>query len=127
MKLEWESYLKFAIRKLIYKVFHFLSDRVYVASSGLKKEISKKDSKKIKVFWNPVINNSFLQEPKIPINQREKIILAVGRLEAQKDFELLIKSIYELKKITNEDFQLLIVGNGSLKKKNYLVWLKISI
>ena len=117
MKLEWESYLKFAIRKLIYKVFHFLSDRVYVASSGLKKEISKKDSKKIKVFWNPVINNSFLQEPKIPINQREKIILAVGRLEAQKDFELLIKSIYELKKITNEDFQLLIVGNGSLKKK----------
>ena len=128
MRLEWESYFKYFMRKLIYKILFLFSDRIYVASSGLKDEITRRRNNKIKVFWNPIITKDFLREYKKPLNKRDNIILAVGRLELQKDFEHLIRSIWNLSLISELDFKLIIVGNGTLETnlKNLVKDLKIN-
>ena len=46
----------------------------------------------------------------------KKIILTIGRLEAQKDYLTNIKTCHELSKI-RDDFLFLYVGEGSLRKK----------
>lgn len=122
MKLPWESWMKYKIRKRLYRIFHFFSDFTIVASSGIQSEIDPScKSRKIKVFWNPVINLDFLRTPKPPINKRSNIILGVGRLERQKGFDRLLRAGKLLLDRGVSDFQLRIVGDGSLK--NELVWL----
>ena len=46
-------------------------------------------NKKIISIYNPYLNNNIM----IKAKKRKNIILAVGRLTKQKDFETLIKSI----------------------------------
>ena len=50
----------------------------------------------------------------VPILERAKMILAVGRLEAQKGFDLLIKAWSEVHKI-HPEWKILIVGEGTLQ------------
>lgn len=47
------------------------------------------------------------------INSSKKILLSVGRLETEKNFEGLLRSV---KGLTRDDFILIIVGEGSLKE-----------
>ncbi|MDR0111108.1 glycosyltransferase, partial [Acinetobacter baumannii] len=50
------------------------------------------------------------------VNLNQKIILAVGRLNEQKDYPNLLKAISLLKENSSEDFKLLIAGDGEQKK-----------
>lgn len=48
-------------------------------------------------------------------NKKENVILSIGRLEDQKNFDILI-NIFQKISINNPDWKLIIVGNGSKKK-----------
>jgi len=64
----------------------------------------KKEKLKLRNNWVPNLNET--ERPK----QRDKLFLAVGRLEDQKDYHYLINAF------TKTNFQLDIIGSGSLKK-----------
>jgi glycosyltransferase involved in cell wall biosynthesis len=80
-------------------------------------KISGIPNNKIKVIYNP----KFLQEIKIKSQQGEwsypnkHTILAVGRLDGQKHFEILIKAFDGIRK--EIDAQLIILGEGGERKK----------
>jgi glycosyltransferase involved in cell wall biosynthesis len=79
------------------------------------------DPNKIKVVRDPVINIkdiSFLRKGKIEEQylDKKKFIVSIGRLTHQKNFELLINSFSEFKKIT-PDLKLIILGEGEKKQK----------
>ena len=81
----------------------------------LSKGFSLVNPDKIKVIPNGIDTRSFLDKPFEPFKTDEKssiILGALGRLEAQKNFEFLIPVALELKK-RGVPFELLIGGKGS--------------
>lgn len=88
-------------------------DGVFVADEQMKEYAKKFVSEtKITIIRNGVDISSFKPLPKINDN-KEKIILSVGRLETQKNYEQLIEAISRLK----VKIKLIIVGRGTLKEK----------
>ncbi len=93
-----------------------LCNRIITVSNLMKNEIVRKykvHERKITVIRN------YLSNPRLDIykrkNQKEKIILFVGRLSLQKGVETLISALPEvLNAIPNA--KLIIVGEGNLKK-----------
>lgn len=81
-------------------------------SLGSKKSLNKIIfSKKIISIYNPYLKYNF----KDRLKKRKNIMLSVGRLTKQKDFETLIKAFNLVdKKIQN--YKLIIIGNGKKKK-----------
>ena len=78
-------------------------------------------------FWRKylkkiVVMPNFIETKNIHTsNLDEKVIIAVGRLETEKDFESLIESFFLVTK-KHPDWQLHIYGSGSLKVKlQYLI------
>ncbi|EOH6037659.1 MULTISPECIES: glycosyltransferase [Acinetobacter calcoaceticus/baumannii complex] len=65
-------------------------------------------------FRKKVVDKNVILSNQINLNQ--KIILAVGRLNEQKDYPNLLKAISLLKENSSEDFKLLIAGDGEQKK-----------
>lgn len=93
------------IAKFIYK----RADRIIAVSKGVKSmlvELGVPDNK-IEVIYNGV-------EIGYPYSKREKIILGAGRLEKQKNFELLLKAFSLLNK---PEYKLYICGSGRELKK----------
>lgn len=91
----------------------FKSKKTIVQNEDQKKYFNKKIQKKIFVLANPVAKELFEIEKKKHKNYN---IIGVGRLEEQKNFELLINSFYEVSKNRN-DIYLKIYGEGSKKEK----------
>lgn len=69
-----------------------------------------KDNDKIEVIPNPIT----FKEPNVPAQLEAKRIVAVGRLEAQKNFSSLLQ-VFELVAAKHADWMLEIYGDGSLK------------
>lgn len=65
-------------------------------------------------FRKKVVDKNIILSNQVNLNQ--KIILAVGRLNEQKDYPNLLKAISLLKENSSEDFKLLIAGDGEQKK-----------
>lgn len=65
-------------------------------------------------FRKKVVDKNIILSNQINLNQ--KIILAVGRLNEQKDYPNLLKAISLLKENSSQAFKLLIVGDGEQKK-----------
>lgn len=92
-------------------------DKIIAISNGVKKTIidvvdDDNIKNKIKVIYNFVDREKIEELSKIPINCNEKYILAVGRLEKVKRFDLLIMEFYKTAK-KYLDVNLLILGQGS--------------
>lgn len=68
--------------------------------------------KKISIFANPIANE-FLVSEKNFVDRKIKTIVAIGRLEKQKGYKLLIEAFSNISK-SNEDIVLNIYGYGSL-------------
>ena len=99
---------KFLMKKFLYR----LSSSVVIQTKGsavyYKKWLS---SKKIFVINNP-IQTIFCKEPVVK-NTKENIILSVGRLVHEKNFEMLIKSF---SKVNQSSWCLVIVGEGKQRE-----------
>ena len=82
------------------KIFYPFADYLVVLTNEDKKNY--KFLKNVEVIPNPVIL------PKCNKNKREKIILAVGRLDKQKGFDILIEVFSKV----DTDYKLYIIGEG---------------
>ena len=116
--------LKKMIIKLLIYFLYPKSQGIITNSFGIKEELSnmiKNKNKQINVIYNPTY------DPKIYSNTKEKIyphkwfenkkipvIISVGRLSKEKNFELLIKSFYKFREKFNS--KLVILGDGPEKK-----------
>ena len=83
-------------------------------SIGSKKSLSKFIfSNKITSIYNPYVKNKFKFKKK---KKRKNIILSVGRLTKQKDFQTLIKA-FSLVNNKIKNYKLIIIGDGEEKNK----------
>ncbi|MEM8777524.1 MAG: glycosyltransferase [Cyanobacteria bacterium P01_G01_bin.49] len=105
------------------KWFYPFSDWVISVSYGVAKDLESLglSKEKIKVIYNPIITPDFIKMANaIPEHPwfdivGSPIILGVGRLDHQKDFETLIKAYSLLRKKKNS--RLMILGQGSQHKR----------
>lgn len=110
-------------RKLIWKL---VSKKIYLVTAptlltlNYIKSQNIFDEKKIIFLPDPVyqireitnLKNELVEEY---IDKNKKYIISIGRLTKQKNFSLLIKAFYEIKKI-DDQFKLIIIGEGEDKK-----------
>lgn len=96
------------IKKLLMKILYAKANGFVFQTEEAKEYFSKEIQSKATIIPNP-INEKFMGEPFE--GKRKKEIVSVGRLEKQKNHELLIKAF---SKISNEykDFKLVIYGEG---------------
>lgn len=97
------------LRKILYPFASGLIFQTKGASSFFSKRIQEKGI----ILPNP-LDISRLPEPYH--GERRKIIVGVGRLEKQKNFSLLIEAFADFYK-KNNDYELHIFGDGSLKQE----------
>ncbi|KQD23173.1 glycosyl transferase [Acinetobacter baumannii] len=113
------------LRMLAYRYTNNLSDINTNVSKEATESFQKKkafDSTAITIyngidlnkFRKKVVDKNIILSNQVNLNQ--KIILAVGRLNEQKDYPNLLKAISLLKENSSEDFKLLIAGDGEQKK-----------
>jgi glycosyltransferase involved in cell wall biosynthesis len=96
------------IRRLIYPLA-----KGYVFQTNYAKEyFCKSIQKRGTVIYNPIDDKIF----QLPLRERQKRVIAVGRLEPQKNFSLLINAFAEAQ-LKHPDYILDIYGEGSLKDK----------
>lgn len=69
--------------------------------------------KNVACIYNPINTRLICEKAAVPINIEGKFILAVGRMEQQKRFDLLLTAF--AKSLAREHCKLVIVGKGSLK------------
>jgi len=104
---------KFFVKVLLYKLLTYFTLKysdIYIVTSNSDKKFLNDKFKKIK---NLEVISNWVETPANikPVSQRSsKNLLSVGRLEYQKNFELLIKSF------SHSDFDITIYGEGSKKK-----------
>ena len=102
--LKW----KFAAR-----LFYKNTDKLVVQTEQVKRFFNYMPPSKVEVIPNPTIKP--LENAKERENKKEKIILAVGRLEYPKGFDLLIEAFSYTK--AKENWKLIIVGEGKQRAK----------
>lgn len=115
-------------RMLAYRLTHYLSDittnvsRQAVLDFEYRKAVPKNSMLSIyngvntRKFSNLNIDKKGFLE-KLGLNSQKKILLAVGRLEEQKDYPNLIRALSILKESNILNLQLIIVGDGSLRNR----------
>ena len=104
------------LRRKTYK----LADRLVVQSEEISNYFkSIIDERKISIIPNPIKIVDYNK------NKKEKIILTVGRVDANKNQEQIIRSF---SKVKQEGWKLIICGDGSLlsKLKNLVITLNIN-
>jgi len=122
-----QGYPKFNfIRKFIWKMFYKKSDYLITMTKQTKKDLEKIvgiDSQKIFTIENPILhrNIKIMSQEKIDNNDKfiftKKVICAIGRLTHQKNFLELLSLIKKYSDLTNEDFNLVILGEGEKRKE----------
>jgi glycosyltransferase involved in cell wall biosynthesis len=75
----------------------------------------------LSTIYNPVIDSSYLQKLKAPVQHRffsagHQVVLAVGRLTEAKNFGLLIRAFYDLHQ-QHPETRLIILGEGELRRE----------
>lgn len=127
-----QGYPKFNfIRKFIWKMFYKKSDYLITMTKQTKKDLEEIvgiDPKKIFTIENPIINRNIKMMSLETIDNEDKFIFnkkvfcAIGRLTHQKNFMQLLKLVKKYSDQTNEDFNLIILGEGEKRKEleNYI-------
>ena len=97
-------------------LFYRFSDYVVLQTQKIKENYKFVKKNKIKIIQNTISDNIKLKK-NYKINKKLKII-SVGRLEPQKGYDVLLKSLKVLKE-NNYEFLCNIFGAGSERKKIY--------
>ena len=105
----------FAYIIFFFKLFFYNFADGIIANSSKSKESLQKiliNKKKVKLIFNPYL----LKIIKIKRKKKEDLILSIGRLCKQKNFETIIKA-FNLFQKKNDNYKLVILGHGPDKKK----------
>ncbi len=98
------------------------ADQVVCVSKGVLddfKQYYNYAEDNLSTIYNPVIDSSYLQKLKSPVQHRffsqdHQVVLAVGRLTEAKNFGLLIRAFHQLHQMHPET-RLIILGEGELR------------
>lgn len=107
-KIEYKSFKSNFLMKVLYP----LADGFVFQTEDAKQYFAKKIQEKSIIIPNP-IKKEFLNK-NIYTGDRDKIIVSVGRLEVQKNHNLLIDAFYDINDQIR-DYKLIIYGEGSLR------------
>ena len=107
-----QSFMRPSIKNVLKK-----ADVVFAVSNALKQEILATGvdgiSNKTRLYWNSVDINKFSKDNKNLLDNHGKpIVLFVGNIVKRKNVNLIL----EAKKQSKTDYELVIVGDGPLKK-----------
>jgi glycosyltransferase involved in cell wall biosynthesis len=113
------NYFRKLFWKLVSKKIHLVTAPTLLTLNYIKSQ-NIFDEKKIMFLPDPVYQireianqkNELVEEY---LDKNKKYIISIGRLTKQKNFSLLIKAFYEIKK-NNDQFKLIIIGEGEDKK-----------
>lgn len=104
----------------IARLFYARADVIVAVSQGTAEDLAQVigiDPGRVKCIYNPIINDTLRLQSQAPIDHpwftqsSIPVVLAVGRLEPQKDFTLLIRAFAEVRKTM--PCRLMILGDGS--------------
>jgi glycosyltransferase involved in cell wall biosynthesis len=113
------SDLRMRLTPKLVRYFYPLADGIVAVSKGVADDLNKvikSDRKRIHVIYNPIVTAEFKKKTRIVIKHpwfedgEPPVILAVGRLTAQKDFSTLIKAFNKVRRI--RPVRLMILGEG---------------
>jgi glycosyltransferase involved in cell wall biosynthesis len=115
--------LKRRLTPQMVKWFYCWADAIVAVSQGVAADLRKigLPSELIKVIYNPIVTKELIEKiqesPTHPwfLPEQLPVILAVGRLEKQKDFPTLIRAFAQLKQ--QYPARLMILGEGSERLK----------
>jgi glycosyltransferase involved in cell wall biosynthesis len=105
------------------KYFYPFADQVVAVSKGVSDNVTRmapKTACKVRVVYNPIVDQKMLQKAKESVDHpwlNEKgppVILGVGRLTRQKNFDLLLRSFASLRE--KRDARLIILGGGNQRE-----------
>lgn len=99
--------------KIIRSLLYPLATGFVFQSEGAKKYFSKNIQRRSVVIMNPLCIENI---PKLYEGEREKEVVTVGRLVAQKNQSLLIKAFAKFHE-HHKEYKLVIYGEGKLKKE----------
>lgn len=111
-KVSLSDGLKPFIVNILVKFLYPFADSIIAVSKELASEVKKNiifNKNKVTYVYNPIVLNIYNIKSEFLFS--EPFIVAIGRLEKQKNFSLLIKAFKRLQKHTN--YKLLILGEGS--------------
>mgnify|MGYP006088005759 CR=1 FL=1 len=108
------------LKRLVFKFFLNLADRVMVNSIQFKSDLKKEFDVNATCIYNPLNNDEIIKKSKkkskkIFTNKKQLKILNIGRLTEQKDQITLLKALNQIKEIIK--FEAVIIGRGKLHKK----------
>ena len=108
------------LKRLVFKFFLNLADRVMVNSIQFKSDLKKEFDVNATCIYNPLNNDEIIKKykkksKKIFTNKKQLKILNIGRLTEQKDQITLLKALNQIKEIIK--FEAVIIGRGKLHKK----------
>lgn len=104
----------------IARPFYARADVVLAVSQGTALDLARvigMNSERVKVVYNPIINEELHRQSREPVahpwfaQSSVPVIIAVGRLEPQKDFALLIRAFAKIR--DEMPCRLMILGDGS--------------
>jgi glycosyltransferase involved in cell wall biosynthesis len=119
LSVEKRSRGKKRVERALVKWFYPRASRLIAVSQGVASDITHYTgipTERIQIIYNPVISSKLLEQAAEPIdhpwfdNHDLPILLAVGRLEPQKNYLLLIKTFAALQR--DIPCRLLILGEG---------------
>ena len=108
--------IKQKIVRFLVPILYRYANKVIANSSELANDLEEITGREVQAIYNPTINSRLYELVKEDINEKwfgqvkRPIIIAVGRLSPQKDFETLIKAFAHLKE--TRDATLIILGDG---------------
>lgn len=116
-----KSYISFLHRHFLVPFFYAHADRVIAVSraskDALKPYLTTGSIGKLCAIYNPIDFNMIKEKAAIPIIEefQHPLLIAVGRLEHQKNYPLLFDA-FDLLKHKYPSAELLVLGQGSLEK-----------
>ena len=108
------------LKRLIFKFFLNLADRVMVNSTQFKKDLKKEFNVNATCIYNPlnhdeIIRKSKRKSKKIFKDKKKLRILNIGRFTEQKDQITFLKALNQIKDTIK--FEAVIIGRGKLRKE----------
>lgn len=100
------------------------ADQIVAVSEGLAGDLIENyevDPDRITVIYNPTVTDELIEQSKVPVdhpwleNPKTDVVLGVGSLSEQKDYESLVRAFSLVQK--KRDAKLVILGEGSKREQ----------